>query len=233
MVLPALFQRGRPNLSPWSCVQEGKLPCWLSCCICPLDPQACLHQDSQVRHTNRYDSDSCSSSHLRDGTRASGKCRHERASFLSLPLGLIVASALVDVSQQKLSDFKDKSQSLKSRKALPLAHQGTCVWAAAPPSTGSFSPPSERRWRLFSIRLLRLKSSPILAHLPKVGWRGWLLQSRLSRRQVTSPQLRPRSPRCHGADLCTDLQPATLHLSVRSHPNPWRQRKSVPSSFVG
>lgn len=55
-----------------------------------------------------------------------GECRHERASFLFLPLGLIVASALVDVSQQK-SDFKDKSQSLKSRKALPLAHQGTCV----------------------------------------------------------------------------------------------------------
>ncbi|CAG12613.1 unnamed protein product, partial [Tetraodon nigroviridis] len=41
--------------------------------------------------------------------------------------GLIVASALVDVSQQKPSDFKDKSQSLKSRKALPPAHQGTCV----------------------------------------------------------------------------------------------------------
>lgn len=47
------------------------------------------------------------------------------ASFPSL--GLIVASALVDVSQQKPSDFKDKSQSLKSRKALPPAHQGTCV----------------------------------------------------------------------------------------------------------
>ncbi|XP_005804448.1 attractin-like protein 1 [Xiphophorus maculatus] len=41
--------------------------------------------------------------------------------------GLIVASALVDISQQKPSDFKDKSQALKNRKALPPAHQGTCV----------------------------------------------------------------------------------------------------------
>lgn len=44
------------------------------------------------------------------------------------PAGLIVASALVDISQQKPSDFKDKSQTLKNRKALPPAHQGTCVW---------------------------------------------------------------------------------------------------------
>uniref|UniRef100_A0A668AFB0 Attractin like 1 n=1 Tax=Myripristis murdjan TaxID=586833 RepID=A0A668AFB0_9TELE len=41
--------------------------------------------------------------------------------------GLIVASALIDVSQQKPTDFKDKSQALKNRKALPPAHQGTCV----------------------------------------------------------------------------------------------------------
>uniref|UniRef100_H2LJV7 Attractin like 1 n=1 Tax=Oryzias latipes TaxID=8090 RepID=H2LJV7_ORYLA len=41
--------------------------------------------------------------------------------------GIIVASALIDISQQKASDFKDKSQSLKNRKALPPAHQGTCV----------------------------------------------------------------------------------------------------------
>ncbi|XP_007574327.1 attractin-like protein 1 [Poecilia formosa] len=41
--------------------------------------------------------------------------------------GLIVASALVDISQQKPLDFKDKSQALKNRKALPPAHQGTCV----------------------------------------------------------------------------------------------------------
>lgn len=47
--------------------------------------------------------------------------------ILFLPSGLIVASALVDVSQQKASDFKDKTQSLKSRKALPPALQGTCV----------------------------------------------------------------------------------------------------------
>lgn len=47
--------------------------------------------------------------------------------ILFVPPGLIVASALVDVSQQKPSDFKDKTQSLKNRKALPPAHQGTCV----------------------------------------------------------------------------------------------------------
>lgn len=47
--------------------------------------------------------------------------------ILFVPSGLIVASALVDVSQQKPSDFKDKTQSLKNRKALPPAHQGTCV----------------------------------------------------------------------------------------------------------
>ncbi|XP_061822707.2 attractin-like protein 1 [Nerophis lumbriciformis] len=41
--------------------------------------------------------------------------------------GLVVASALIDISQQKPSDFKDKSQALKNRKALPPAHQGTCV----------------------------------------------------------------------------------------------------------
>lgn len=95
--------------------------------------------------------------------------------------GLIVASALVDVSQQKPSDFKDKSQSLKSRKALPPAHQGTCVWATAPPSTASFSLPSERHVKLEAFQrhgqntiwLLRLKSLPILAHWPKVGWGGY------------------------------------------------------------
>ncbi|XP_041829617.1 attractin-like protein 1 [Melanotaenia boesemani] len=41
--------------------------------------------------------------------------------------GLIVASALTDISQQKPSDFKDKSLALKTRKALPPAHQGTCI----------------------------------------------------------------------------------------------------------
>uniref|UniRef100_A0A8D3BX29 Attractin-like 1b n=1 Tax=Scophthalmus maximus TaxID=52904 RepID=A0A8D3BX29_SCOMX len=41
--------------------------------------------------------------------------------------GLIVASALIDISQQKPTDYKDKSQALKNRKALPPAHQGTCV----------------------------------------------------------------------------------------------------------
>ncbi|KAL7869247.1 hypothetical protein AOLI_G00132350 [Acnodon oligacanthus] len=41
--------------------------------------------------------------------------------------GIAIASALIDTSQQKPMDFKEKSQGLKNRKALPTAHQGTCV----------------------------------------------------------------------------------------------------------
>ncbi|KAG7262759.1 hypothetical protein CRUP_030737 [Coryphaenoides rupestris] len=41
--------------------------------------------------------------------------------------GVTVASALIDISQLKTSDFKDKTLGLKSRKAHPPAHQGTCV----------------------------------------------------------------------------------------------------------
>lgn len=149
----------------------------------------------------------CSKCWRKDG----GEAYKAWMGMVSFPsLGLIVASALVDVSQQKPSDFKDKSQSLKSRKALPPAHQGTCVWATAPPSTGSFSLPSERHVKLEAFQrngqntiwLLRLKSSPVLAHSPKVGWRAMLLWSRLCLRQVTSPELRLRSSRYHRADLC-------------------------------
>lgn len=41
--------------------------------------------------------------------------------------GIAIASALIDTSQQKPMDFKEKNQGLKNRKALPTAHQGTCV----------------------------------------------------------------------------------------------------------
>uniref|UniRef100_A0A671KDT4 Attractin-like protein 1 n=1 Tax=Sinocyclocheilus anshuiensis TaxID=1608454 RepID=A0A671KDT4_9TELE len=41
--------------------------------------------------------------------------------------GIAIASALIDTSQQKPMDFKEKSQGLKNRKALPPTHQGTCV----------------------------------------------------------------------------------------------------------
>lgn len=44
-----------------------------------------------------------------------------------LSAGIAIASALIDTSQQKPMDFKEKSQGLKNRKALPPAHQGTCV----------------------------------------------------------------------------------------------------------
>lgn len=61
---------------------------------------------------------------------------HPKSHFpSSLPSsGLIVASALIDISQQK-PDFKEKSQGLKNRKALFPAHQGTCVWDPARRST--------------------------------------------------------------------------------------------------
>lgn len=41
--------------------------------------------------------------------------------------GLIVASALIDISQQKAGDFKEKSLAFKNRKAPAPTHQGTCV----------------------------------------------------------------------------------------------------------
>ncbi|XP_072559893.1 attractin-like protein 1 [Paramormyrops kingsleyae] len=41
--------------------------------------------------------------------------------------GIAIASALVDTSQQKPADFKEKSLGLKSRKPHPPLHQGTCV----------------------------------------------------------------------------------------------------------
>ncbi|XP_062330450.1 attractin-like protein 1 isoform X2 [Osmerus eperlanus] len=41
--------------------------------------------------------------------------------------GIAIASALIDTSQQKPMDYKEKSQALKNRKTLPPTHQGTCV----------------------------------------------------------------------------------------------------------
>lgn len=64
-------------------------------------------------------------------------------SFSFSSSGLIVASALIDVSQQKASDFKEKSLAIKNRKALPPAHQGTCVWVATTLSAGSRFTPSD------------------------------------------------------------------------------------------
>lgn len=51
--LVRLFFRVHLNLLRWSRVQEEKLLCWLSSCVCPLGPQAYLHPDSQVRHTHQ------------------------------------------------------------------------------------------------------------------------------------------------------------------------------------
>uniref|UniRef100_A0A6Q2ZPM6 Attractin-like 1a n=1 Tax=Esox lucius TaxID=8010 RepID=A0A6Q2ZPM6_ESOLU len=41
--------------------------------------------------------------------------------------GIAIASALIDTSQQKPGDFKDKYYGLKNRKPHALTHQGTCV----------------------------------------------------------------------------------------------------------
>lgn len=41
--------------------------------------------------------------------------------------GLAIASALVDISQQKPSDNKDKTSGVRNRKHLST-RQGTCVW---------------------------------------------------------------------------------------------------------
>uniref|UniRef100_A0A8C1S8Q1 Attractin-like 1a n=1 Tax=Cyprinus carpio TaxID=7962 RepID=A0A8C1S8Q1_CYPCA len=44
-----------------------------------------------------------------------------------LPTGITIASALIDTSQQRAADFKDKDLSLNSRKQQHTVHQGTCV----------------------------------------------------------------------------------------------------------
>uniref|UniRef100_A0A674EZD3 Attractin-like protein 1 n=1 Tax=Salmo trutta TaxID=8032 RepID=A0A674EZD3_SALTR len=41
--------------------------------------------------------------------------------------GIAIASALIDTSQQKPGDFKDKYHGLKNRKLHAVTHQGTCV----------------------------------------------------------------------------------------------------------
>lgn len=41
--------------------------------------------------------------------------------------GLAIASALIDISQQKSLDCKDKSSCVRNRKPHPPTRQGTCV----------------------------------------------------------------------------------------------------------
>ncbi|MGH0168986.1 UNVERIFIED_CONTAM: hypothetical protein FKN15_071494 [Acipenser sinensis] len=41
--------------------------------------------------------------------------------------GLAIASALIDISQQKPMDCKEKSSGVRNRKQPPPTHQGTCV----------------------------------------------------------------------------------------------------------
>lgn len=48
-------------------------------------------------------------------------------SFIYLT-GLAIASALIDISQQKPADCKDKSSGVRNRKQHLSTRQGTCVW---------------------------------------------------------------------------------------------------------
>ncbi|KAL1263106.1 hypothetical protein QQF64_005845, partial [Cirrhinus molitorella] len=68
----------------------------------------------------------------------SGNCAAVQTLLMSLPraasgvpppgqCGITIASALIDTSQQRAGDFKDKGLSLKSRKQHHTVHQGTCV----------------------------------------------------------------------------------------------------------
>ncbi|KAK9964596.1 hypothetical protein ABG768_005759 [Culter alburnus] len=68
----------------------------------------------------------------------SGNCAAVQTLLMSLPrassgvpppgqCGITIASALIDTSQQRAGDFKDKGLSLKSRKQQHTVHQGTCV----------------------------------------------------------------------------------------------------------
>ncbi|GCC22229.1 hypothetical protein chiPu_0000614, partial [Chiloscyllium punctatum] len=41
--------------------------------------------------------------------------------------GLAIASALIDISQQKPNECKEKTSAVRNRKQLPPTHQGTCV----------------------------------------------------------------------------------------------------------
>lgn len=54
-------------------------------------------------------------------------------SVLSEFLGIAIASALVDISQQRVMDFKERGLNLKHRKHT-VHHQGTCVWTGYPRS---------------------------------------------------------------------------------------------------
>ncbi|KAJ8284601.1 hypothetical protein COCON_G00034510 [Conger conger] len=47
--------------------------------------------------------------------------------------GIAIASALIDTSQHKPMDFKEKSSGLKNRKQLPAPHQGTISSVSSPP----------------------------------------------------------------------------------------------------
>lgn len=48
--------------------------------------------------------------------------------FSPLLAGLAIASALIDISQQKPSDSKDKTSGVRNRKHHLSTRQGTCVW---------------------------------------------------------------------------------------------------------
>ncbi|TNN34258.1 Attractin-like protein 1 [Liparis tanakae] len=54
------------------------------------------------------------------------RCRGPSKKYGFPPHGIAIASALVDTSQQRLMDFKERGLGLKYRKHTVL-HQGTCI----------------------------------------------------------------------------------------------------------
>lgn len=56
--------------------------------------------------------------------------------FPLLP-GIAIASALIDISQQKPSDSKDKTSGVRNRKHHLSTRQGTCVWEIETAPVGS------------------------------------------------------------------------------------------------
>ncbi|XDV50173.1 hypothetical protein PO909_019275, partial [Leuciscus waleckii] len=66
--------------------------------------------------------------HVDKTTAVSNNAVAVKCSFtVSQVNSITIASALIDTSQQRPGDFKDKGLSLKSRKQQHTVHQGTCV----------------------------------------------------------------------------------------------------------
>ncbi|KAI2658389.1 Attractin [Labeo rohita] len=115
----------RPSQLPWNPVQGVKQQCSQCYCASREGHLVFLHPASQELGAEQAAFVSC---HPALSARLP-VCTALTLGLLCcvLSAGIAIASALIDTSQQKPMDFKEKSQGLKNRKALPPAHQGTCV----------------------------------------------------------------------------------------------------------